>query len=277
MGGTASAGPATDEDGHGATGHGRPQRGEGGDDTPRRESAERETADGEMEESPPPQTVTRAQRKRTTRGGKGEWEPPPSSARPRHAARERGETPKKTSERTPRKGDSRNQRGAPSELLERGIPTEDGGRQAPPPPNGSPRLTRAAEEGGEGEGNPPPSSAHLRSAAGARGGAPEQTTSGPPRQTGTRKRTGTSRLSRACKTRAGMRGWGTTRARPRHAGRARAKGGTPLYRSMHYQRMSCPSGRRGAPGDRRTRKGHPPSSVRSQRTPYRGEGGTQTP
>ena len=60
VGGPVSAGPAPTEDGHGSTGHGRPQREEGGDETPRRESGERETADRETEESPPPQTVARA-------------------------------------------------------------------------------------------------------------------------------------------------------------------------------------------------------------------------
>ena len=54
VGGPTRAGPAPAEDGHGTTGHGHPQREEGGDETPRRVREERETADRAAEEGGDP-------------------------------------------------------------------------------------------------------------------------------------------------------------------------------------------------------------------------------
>ena len=45
VGGQASRGPAPAKDGHGTSGHGHPQREEGGDETLRREQKEQEMAD----------------------------------------------------------------------------------------------------------------------------------------------------------------------------------------------------------------------------------------
>ena len=56
VGGQFRAGPAPEEDAHGATRHSRrPQQEEGGDKNPRRASSERATDNGETEERDPPE------------------------------------------------------------------------------------------------------------------------------------------------------------------------------------------------------------------------------
>ena len=134
---------------------------------------------------------------------------------------------------------------------ERGDPMQDR-RRREPPQNGSPRLTQAAVEGGGEEGNPSPSSVRQRCASGAWGGAPTQTTPGPPRQMGTRSGMGAPRPSRARKPRADRREGGTDHARSWRAGRVRERGRTPLYGSMRYQSMACPTRRGGTPRARQT-------------------------
>ena len=88
------------------------------------------------------------------------------------------------------------------------------GRQRGSPRNGLPHLTRAAEEGEKGEGVPPTSRSRQRRAAGAQRGEPEHITSGPPRETGPRRRTGIPRPS-STQTARGQGGvWGQTACGP---------------------------------------------------------------
>ena len=70
VGGPDSAGPAPDKDGYGTTRHRQPHQEEGGDETPRRAREEKETADGETEEMPPPER-SRTPNVSGRRGGEG--------------------------------------------------------------------------------------------------------------------------------------------------------------------------------------------------------------
>ena len=98
-----------------------------------------------------------------TEGGKGEGNPHPVRSKVT------GGYPQALQRGTPCVKGNRIQRGAPNELSECRILTEDRLRRGAPP-NGRACLTRAAAEGVEGEGDPPLSSARPRRAAGARGG-----------------------------------------------------------------------------------------------------------
>ena len=195
VGGQASAGPAPAEDGHGATRHSvRTHREQGGDKNPRRASSERDPGDRETEERAPPNGPTRLTQA-VDEGGKGMGEPPLSSASPWRPETNRDGTPGNTNERPPQEGGTRTQMRDPSDLLERERPMEEGRRRGAPL-NGRLRLTRATAKGGKGEGEPPPRSARPRSAARERGGTPDRTSRGTPREGGhlTRKGTPSARM-----------------------------------------------------------------------------------
>ena len=127
VGGQASVGPATEEDSHGATRHiERTHWEEGGDKNPRRASSEREPADGETEEIPPPERM-RAPNASGRQRGEGEGGTPTQQRMPMARSEGSREDPREYQQETPpREGGTGTQRGAPSELSGRGSPMDEG-------------------------------------------------------------------------------------------------------------------------------------------------------
>ena len=175
----------------------------------------------------------------------GDKNPPPSNARRSEGEGVGGES----------RGGTRDKVGPPSPLGGRGTPEEQAWAIVPQIPAARAHGAQRGHRGGPlitQERDPP-----VRQGPGRGRGPPSPAV-----------RTNRARAG-------GVRGR-TARAQGARADTGR-RGGPPLNGSMRSQRMACPGGRRGTPGARRKRRGHPPSIVRSQRTECRGGGGPQTP
>ena len=127
------------------------------------------------------------------------------------------------------------------------------------PPKRPPAPNASGRQGGEGEGGPPTQQRTPAARSGGTGGTPEHTTSGPPREIGSRRRKGPPCPSRGQKLRAGKNVRGTDRARPRSAGSASTRGGPPCTAACAPSAWHARSGggeppkqsRRGKGGGRR--------------------------
>ena len=101
------------------------QRKEGGDETPWSARKETDTAEEATEERGPPEKLCTPNAS-GRRGGEGRGGTPTQQRAPMALSDGAGWDPREAQR------DSMNQRGAPSELLERGGPTEDEQQRAPP-------------------------------------------------------------------------------------------------------------------------------------------------
>ena len=173
----------------------------------------------------------------------------------------------------PREGDQESE-GASQRAL-RALEPDRGRTATSPPPRTVARTKREwPSKRGRGRGTPHPAAlAHgvQRGQGGATLIAPDWD---PPVQQGPGQ--GSAPQPQQCaQTARGQEGAGDKPRAPTARGTSTDEGGTPPNSSVRSKLMACPRGRRGTPRARRkkrTKRGHPPSSVCSQCTAWR-EGG----